>query len=250
MNGRLHEHDPLVPVDVPIKKETKQGHNLDKTQQIVITAPKMQTLAVGIISTAPYCQNRFSEKARQQLIAQQEQGSTARAGRKREAKDFRAGFLAAQYKATAGWYGMPASAFRNAAISACRIVGFKMTNAKLAIFVEADGYDAKDSTPLIRLYGAAPVMRIHTVRNATGVPDQRPRAFFDEWRATVRVTFDADMFRAEDIINLFARIGLQVGIGDGRPDSTNSAGMGWGTFRLTGDAPVRMQGAAKKKRTK
>jgi hypothetical protein len=29
-----------------------------------------------------------------------------------------------------------------------------------------------------------------------------------------------------------ARVGLQVGIGEGRPDSKNSAGMGWGLFTI------------------
>jgi hypothetical protein len=28
------------------------------------------------------------------------------------------------------------------------------------------------------------------------------------------------------------RVGIQVGICEGRPDSKNSAGMGWGTFKL------------------
>jgi len=27
-------------------------------------------------------------------------------------------------------------------------------------------------------------------------------------------------------------VGLQVGIGEGRPDSRDSAGLGWGTFKL------------------
>jgi len=27
-------------------------------------------------------------------------------------------------------------------------------------------------------------------------------------------------------------VGLQVGIGEGRPDSKNSAGMGWGMFTI------------------
>jgi len=33
---------------------------------------------------------------------------------------------------------------------------------------------------------------------------------------------------------LLARVGMQVGIGEGRPDSKNSAGMGWGLFEVVG----------------
>ena len=53
------------------------------------------------------------------------------------------------------------------------------------------------------------------------------------WSATVRVKFDADMFSLSDVINLFMRAGQQVGIGEGRPDSKKSHGMGWGTFHVT-----------------
>ena len=35
-----------------------------------------------------------------------------------------------------------------------------------------------------------------------------------------------------DVTNLMQRVGMQVGIGEGRPDSRDSAGLGWGTFRL------------------
>ena len=44
---------------------------------------------------------------------------------------------------------------------------------------------------------------------------------------------DADQFSLTDITNLLSRVGAQVGIGEGRPDSKSSAGMGWGMFRLS-----------------
>jgi hypothetical protein len=34
------------------------------------------------------------------------------------------------------------------------------------------------------------------------------------------------------VTNLMQRVGLQVGIGEGRPDSRESAGLGWGTFAI------------------
>jgi hypothetical protein len=33
-------------------------------------------------------------------------------------------------------------------------------------------------------------------------------------------------------VNLFNRVGQQVGVGEGRPDSRNSAGMGMGLFNV------------------
>lgn len=43
------------------------------------------------------------------------------------------------------------------------------------------------------------------------------------------------MFSHNDIVNLMMRVGQQVGIGEGRPDSKNSAGMGWGLFDIQGE---------------
>jgi hypothetical protein len=77
-------------------------------------------------------------------------------------------------------------------------------------------------------------MVIHHVRNATGVADLRVRGMWRKWSATLRVKYDHDMFSVEDVTNLLSRVGMQVGIGEGRPDGKQSAGMGWGTFSIEG----------------
>lgn len=200
---------------------------------VSIKAPNMQTAVIEIEGTAPYCQNKFSEKAREQMVATQKAGSTARGKKVREPKDFQANFRNAQHVAREGWVGIPAPAFRNAMISACRILGFPMTRAKLAVFVLADGIDEGDMSPLVKITKGEPHYHEGYVRNETGVVDIRARPMWNEgWRATVRVRFDGDMFTPEDVMNLMARAGEQVGVGEGRPDSKKSAGMGWGTFRV------------------
>ena len=68
------------------------------------------------------------------------------------------------------------------------------------------------------------------VRNASGVIDLRARPMWQEWAFTLRLTYDGDQFSAEDVTNLVFRAGRQVGVGEGRPDSKKSAGMGWGLF--------------------
>ena len=116
-------------------------------------------------------------------------------------------------------------------ISACRLVGFKMTLAKLSTFVEADGYDKQDGIPLVRIYGDSHVYTAHT-RNATGVVDIRSRPMYSEWACKLRVRYDLDQFKTGDVLNLVSRCGLQVGIGAGRPDSKASAGCGFGLFQV------------------
>jgi hypothetical protein len=106
-----------------------------------------------------------------------------------------------------------------------------MTLAKLSLFVEADAFDLKDGIPLVRVYGKSETYTAHT-RNATGVVDVRSRPMYREWAVKLRVRFDADQFSAQDVYNLIARVGGQVGIGAGRPDSKASAGCGFGTFEV------------------
>lgn len=197
---------------------------------ITISPPNMREVAVEIVGRAPYMQAKFSEKSRQAMMTKQEAGSTARKGAKRQARDFDADFRAAQHRSADGWAGIPAAAFRNACIDACRMVGFQMTRAKMSIFVEPDGFDAEDGTPLVRLVGDEPEKSTMATRNATGVVDIRVRPMWRVWSARVRVAFDADQFTPTDVVNLIARAGVHVGIGEGRPFSKSSAGLGFGVF--------------------
>src|ERR1035437_3742166 len=85
-----------------------------------------------------------------------EAGKSAGSKKNREAKSCDATFEEARYRAKDGWDGFNASGIRSAMISACRLIGFKMTLAKMSVFVEADGWDAQEpQIPLIRIYGKA-----------------------------------------------------------------------------------------------
>jgi hypothetical protein len=204
-----------------------------------IKAPNMQRVKLEIEGITHLMLNRFSSKAQQQIKATQEAGSVSRGKRTRAPKDFEALYHEARHISEDGWDGFAASAIRNGSISACRTVDFKMTHAKLAIFVEADGYDRADGTPLVKLTKGKPSMDIGPARNDNGSIDLRARPKWEPgWRAVLTIRYDADMFGREDIVNLISRLGLQVGIGEGRPDSRNSAGTGNGMFQVLGGAAV------------
>jgi len=200
-------------------------------QSVTIKALNWQNLAFKIEGTAPYVQHAFGQKAMQKMVETQQAGSTAKSKKAREPKDFDAAYLNATHKSDEGWYGIPAPAFRAAMISACRLVGFKMTLAKLAVFIQQDGFDPTDGTPLVRMNGK-PEKHLGMVRNATGVVDIRCRPMWKKWDAMLRIGYDGDVFTQADIANLVSRVGAQVGIGEGRPDSKMSAGLGWGTFKI------------------
>lgn len=206
-----------------------------KSEKVAITPPNIQQAKFRIVGTAPLVQNKFSQRTLEGMAADQAAGPSAKKKAKRDAKDFDLCVKEATHIAEGGWCGIPASAFRAGLISTCRLLGFPMTLAKLSVFVLADGYerDRFGVQPLVRITKGKPQRTDFAVRNATGVADIRPRPMWSEgWEAVVTIRYDADQFTLQDVTNLLARMGEQVGIGAGRPDSKDSAGMGWGTFAI------------------
>jgi hypothetical protein len=199
-------------------------------ESVTVTAPNFQTAEFKIKGVAPYVQLRFSQKVKYQLLEKMATEGKASKG-KRNVRDYEEEFLQSMYEGPKKERGIPAAAFRKAMVSACKTVGFKMTLAKLSIFIEADFFDEHDGTPLVKISGK-PELAQHAVRNATGVVDIRTRAMWKTWDASLKIRWDADQFNQNDIANLLMRVGMQVGIGEGRPDSKQSTGMGWGLFNL------------------
>lgn len=208
---------------------TKAKTNV-KEEVLVIKAPNFQTSKFHIVGTAPFVQHNFSQKARAEMLANQTatKGTTKK---KKEPRDLDADYEGAFHHPTKGGYGIPAPAFRSACISACRVAGFQMTKAKLSVFVEPDDFDQESGMPLVYLKGE-PVRHEAAVRLESGVASIAIRPMWHKWSCDLRVTYDGDQFNATDVANLLARAGLQVGVGEGRPDSKKSNGMGWGTFRI------------------
>lgn len=202
-----------------------------KAETVAVKPLRMRILKLRIRGTAPYMQLRFSQKAMNTMMETMMAGTQAKSKKKREPRDFDEDYKQAFHRLPDGSAGIPASSIRAGCISACRMVGFKMTHAKLSIFIEADGFDVVDGLPLIRIHGT-PEKTIMPVRNANGAADLRVRPMWREWYADIRVRFDEDQFSATDAVNLIARVGAQVGLGEGRPDSKESCGLGYGTFEI------------------
>jgi len=206
----------------------------------IIKAPEFIIASVIIQGTAPLVIERFSKKA--EIMAKMAEGNSAKNKKERKARDYEEECHQSKYFSQEKWEGFNAAALRAGMISACRLVGFKMTIAKLSAFVEADGWD-NDGIPLVRIYGNAETFTAHT-RNATGVIDVRSRPMYKQWAAKLTVRFDSDQFKIEDMLALLSRVGGQVGIGAGRPDSKDSAGCGWGLFQVvSGDNEDKVRSA-------
>lgn len=217
-----------------------------QTGVIEIKPPNMVEIDVLIRGTAPYVQSKFAEKARRLMAEKMVAGSTAAKRGNRAARDFDADFRGAQHHDENGRHGIPCAAFRRAMIDACRTVGMEMTRAKMSIFVLPDGTDPSDGTQLVHLTtpdGLLPCIQPEPnesmVRNQTGVADIRIRPMWQKWGARVRIRFDADLLTAAAVVNLLSRAGMQIGVGEGRPFSKESAGCNWGTFDVVTDEAVK-----------
>lgn len=230
--NRINGHDD--PADPPAGR------------QVLIRPPNFQVASFLIRGVAPYVQNKFSEKAKRLMQEAQEAGSLAkRKGKVKEPKDFDEAYRSALHVARDGWAGIPSVAFFKALVSACRMVDFKMTVARQALYVIPDGWsrDPADRSGLTRITKGEPARFDALVRLQLSTTDIRVRPLWEPgWEATVRVRFDADLFDIRDVANLLMRAGYQVGVGEGRPDSP-SGGQGWGLFELVQGADPEAQGA-------
>lgn len=226
----------MKPATIKNNGRRIQEQELAPPQKVLIEPPNIAEIAFHIRGTAPLCINRFSAKSLAQMADTQAAGQQSKKGRRKQPKDFAACYEDSKHVSTDEWLGIAASAFRCALISACRMVDFKMTRAKLSLFCIADGIDKNDHTPLVKITKGTPRRVDGIVRNANGNPDIRPRPVWDPgWEMIVRIQFDADQFSVTDVTNLMVRVGAQVGIGEGRHDSKFSAGIGYGTFKIVND---------------
>ena len=200
---------------------------------VQITPANLKVVVLKIVGTTPYVQNKFSNKAKEQMMAKQAAGSTAKKGARKPPKDFDECVKNATYsvngKNNPNGY-IPATAIKAAMVSACRLVDFHMTVSKQCFNIDADAYDKDELIPLIKITKGKP-KRFDQAVNVQMTTDIRSRPMWDAgWEANVSIEYDADRFTLEDIVNLLARAGKQVGIGEGRQASRQCVGLGWGAF--------------------
>jgi hypothetical protein len=142
-------------------------------------------------------------------------------------------------KKAVAWDGMQASAVRRSMVDVCRTAGVQMTLAKLAVKAIADGYDhLEPQFGIIRILDTEATQQVDIVPNIKGAA-AAVRAAYHGWSMDVTLRWDNGMLRLDDLANLLHRVGEQVGWGCGRPFSSASCGMGWGTFVLEGSKELK-----------
>jgi len=213
------------------KRSAEKREERAKREAVKVIPLREKIITVRIVGTSPYMQSKFSKTNQQKIMDTQSAGQQAKSKRRREPRNYEKDYEGATHFFEGGREpGIPASAFRNALISACKLVGFHMTKAKCAIFAEADGVD-DEGTGLVKIEGKRE-MSLKPGRNADFSCDIRSRPIWKKWAANLRLRFDEDQFSVSDVINLLIRVGAQIGIGEGRHDSKKSNGIGYGCFSV------------------
>lgn len=201
--------------------------------QVQIDRIAAERILVPIVGTSPLIVNRFSEKAKRQMLDNMQ-------GRKnpKEPKDPDAEYQAAFYrfKDEDGTYGFPCIAFKAATVGGARFYsGVTMTALKQYLFFQ--GEVGTDGQKLVRIDGE-PVMREDVVKVGRNGTDLRYRPEFSEWKTTLEVVYVTSALTRSSVLSLIDAGGMGVGVGEWRPEKDGD----FGTYRIDDTREVQVIG--------
>lgn len=194
-----------------------------KQTETTIEIPKVEIAMVKfrVRGITPLIVSRFSEKAK--LMMLEKQMKKASAGK--EAKNPVEQYENSLYKFADGKRtGFPAVGFKAAMVRGGKQLGLTMTDLRGRFHVMADEGD------LVEIHGE-PHMREDMVRLATGVADVRFRGEYNVgWEAELVIQYFKNAISAEQLAQLISIAGFSCGIGEWRPEKSNSGS--YGLFEL------------------
>jgi hypothetical protein len=187
------------------------------SEEVEIPQLKNEQVVFTIEGIAPLIVNKFSEKAKQMILDTQ----MKKAKQGREAKD-----PDDLYKNSIYFFpdnkrtGFPAVAVKAAMVRAAKQVGMTMTDTRGMFHVMAE-----DGTDLLEIIGEH-AKRSDMVRLATGVADVRFRAEYKSWKMEIPIIFNASVISKEQLANILNTAGFACGLGEWRPEKSNSGSFG------------------------
>jgi len=198
--------------------------------QIKIDEIPTEDIQIPIRGTSPLVINRFSEKARQQML-------DAMQGRKtpKKPKDPEGDYQAAFHRLKDGRYGFPAIGFKAATVGGARFYGKDVPMTALRQFVFFRGEVGEGGHQLVAIEGE-PRMRQDVVRVGRGGTDLRYRPEFVEWHAKLLITYVTSALTRDSMVSLVDAGGLGVGVGEWRPEK----GGDFGTYEVDSSKKVEV----------
>jgi hypothetical protein len=166
---------------------------------------------VYLMGSSPLIMNKWSQKAKEQMLAKQ----MKKASTGKQAKDPQRDFEESIYVDRAGMPSFPSVAFKASAVDAAQAMEFKKTNLRQSFHIEGD---------MVPIIGSDPEPREDMVRVGMGTADIRFRAQFPTWGTVLPVVINTAMISPEQLINLFDAAGFGIGVGEWRPQRDGQFG--------------------------
>lgn len=182
-----------------------------KKEIIDLPAMKIQNLEVTLIGDSPLITHKWSEKAKKAM--RDKQGG--KATQKKDPKDPEQDYQDAIHRDEDGDYAFPSIGFKAAAVTACTSLDMTKVAARQTFHVDEE---------YVKIKGDDPVMREDMVRIGQGTADLRYRPEYKNWYTILRVTYNASVMTAEQVINIFNVAGFGVGVGEWRPEKNGANG--------------------------
>jgi|tagenome__1003787_1003787.scaffolds.fasta_scaffold20333843_2 hypothetical protein len=179
-------------------------------------------IMVPIVGTSPLIVHAWSAKARK-IMLDRMQGSKP----PKTVRDPAADYEESLYRTADGGYGFPALGFKNATVSAVRLYGKALRMTEVRAFLFFEGVLSADKDQKLVPVEGVPHMREDAVRVGM-TTDLRYRGQFDDWRATLDVTYVRSALDSDSVLSLISAGGLAIGVGEWRPEKDGQ----FGTYRL------------------
>lgn len=202
-----------------------------------------------ILGVRPLIVHAWDPKVQSEMLAKQMK-LPVKSNKQRE-RNPQAEFEAALYRIPedlGGGYGVPAAAFKQSFVDACRHTGLKMTETQGAFHVrgieveqppvvlqDKNGNDidvGEKSMEIIPIYGSQPTMRMDMVRLEGGSADMRFRPQFKTWYCLVPVQIAKGSMTVQQVTDLANRAGFHCGICEWRPFSKKSKNGSYGMYKV------------------
>jgi hypothetical protein len=196
---------------------TMQKRNVHmKANSIVIEQPQTLFVAVEIKGTAPLIQNKFNQKAVEEML-RKHMGLSVQKEKKVPAECVeRATVMNADGKVC-----MPPTAFKKAMLTASTAIkSLKKTQLRTSVFVVGSSIPLEYSRMI-------PRMDMVRCSGIGRVPDVRFRPSFEDWSARMIIEF-SETLPPQTVVDLLNRAGA-VGVGEWRPEKDGS----FGTFYIS-----------------
>lgn len=225
-----------------------------KDDGISVEPISFEVVSLRIVGVRPLIVNAWDPKVQSEMISKQMK-LPIKSAKQRERNPI-AEFEASRYRIPedypgpwAGLDGIPAAAFKQAFVDACRHTGLTMVGTQGAFhvrgleveqppitIVDKNGKEmqlGEKSMELIPIYGDEPTMRMDMVRlEGGGSADMRFRPQYKNWWCLVPVQIAKGSLTVQQVLDLANRAGFHCGICEWRPMSKKSKNGSYGMFKI------------------